>query len=62
LEIVKEKLTKEEDSTDLIKETEVQQSEDYGAKGAVLKTEYTLEEMMRYAIEDAYLAGIENVR
>jgi transcription termination factor NusB len=34
-------LTKEEDSTDVIKETEVQQSEDYGAKGAALKAEAT---------------------
>jgi hypothetical protein len=57
--------TEEESTTDVIEETEVieeaevQESEDYGAKGAMLKTEYTLEEMMQYAIEDEYLAYAE---
>lgn len=34
-------------------------SEDYGAHGAELKTEFTLEEMMQYALEDEYLAYAE---
>jgi hypothetical protein len=57
--------TEEESTTDVIEETEVieeaevQESEDYGAKGAMHKTEYTLEEMMQYAIEDEYLAYAE---
>jgi 3-oxoacyl-(acyl-carrier-protein) synthase len=46
-------ITEEEITIDLIEEKEVQEAEDYGAKGAMLKAEYTLEEMMKYAIEDA---------
>lgn len=34
-------------------------SEGYGAKGADLQTEFTLEEMMKYALEDEYLAYAE---
>ena len=52
-------LVEEENTTDVIEETEVQQSEDYGAKGALLNTGFTLEEMMQYAIEDEYLAYAE---
>jgi len=48
-----------ENTTDVIEKTEIQSSEDYGAKGAELKTEFTLEEMMQYAIEDEYLAYAE---
>ncbi len=52
-------ITEEEITIDLIEEKEVQEAEDYGAKGAMLKAEYTLEEMMQYAIEDEYLAYAE---
>lgn len=52
-------IVEEANVTDVIEPTEVQQSDDYGAQGAVLKTEFTLEEMMQYAIEDEYLAYAE---
>jgi hypothetical protein len=52
-------ITEEESAIDSIEETEVQEPENYGAKGAMLKAEYTLEEMMQYAIEDEYLAYAE---
>ncbi len=40
-------------------EADVPSTEDYGAHGAELKTEFTLEEMMQYAIEDETLAYAE---
>ncbi len=52
-------ITEEESLPDVIEEKQEEESEDYGAKGAMLKTEYTLEEMMQYAIEDEYLAYAE---
>lgn len=44
---------------DVITETDILEAEDYGAKAAMLETDYTLEEMMQYAIEDEYLAYAE---
>ncbi len=49
----------QETIVDVTQEADAPSSEDYGAHGAELKTEFTLEEMMQYAIEDEYLAYAE---
>lgn len=49
----------EEVAPAVMEEANSESSEDYGAHGAELKTEFTLEEMMQYALEDEYLAYAE---